>query len=97
MKVCHHLLDLLLGLFEMVSELLVVNSKVCHSLSLVSRCLVVGGGRGGQIVDSFCVSSSVGLVGVRANAGNSVFTFTLLFCEERGFKGSPRLCCGREF
>ena len=97
MKVCHHLLDLLLGLLELVGELLVGDCKVCHRLSLVSRGLAVCGGSGGQLVESFCGGSSVGVVGVRAGGGNSVVTFTLFFREERGFEGSPRSCYGRKF
>ena len=97
MKVCHHLLYLLVGLLELVGELLVGDSKVCHRLSLVSRGLEVGGGSGGQIVESFCGGSSVGVVGVRAGRGNTVVTFTLLFYEEHGFEGSPRSCYGQEF
>ena len=47
MDVCHHLLDLFLGLLELVGELLVGAGKVCHRLSLVGRGLAVGGGSGG--------------------------------------------------
>ena len=46
MEVCHHLLDLLLGLLELVGELLVGYAKVFHLLSLVGRGLAVGGGSG---------------------------------------------------
>ena len=47
MEVFHHLLNLLLGLLELVGELLVCASQVCHSLRLVGRGLAVGGGSGG--------------------------------------------------
>ena len=47
MKVCYHLMNLLLGLLELVGELLVGAVKVCHRLSLFSRGLAVGGGSGG--------------------------------------------------
>ena len=39
-------MDLLLGLLELVGELLVGSGKVCHHLSLVGRSLAVGGGSG---------------------------------------------------
>ena len=39
----------------------------------------------------------MGVAGVRAGGGNPVVTFTILFCEERGFEGIPRSCYGREF
>ena len=47
MEVCHHLLDLLMGLLELVGELLVGAGEVCHRLSLVGRDLAVGGSSGG--------------------------------------------------
>ena len=47
MEICHHLLDLLLGLLELVGQLMVGAGKVCHRLSLVGRGLAVGGGSGG--------------------------------------------------
>ena len=97
MEVCHHLLYLLLGLLELVGELLVGAGKVCHRLSLVGRGLAVGGGSGGYIVESFCGGSSVGVVGVRTGGGNSVVTFDFLFREECGFECSPRSCYVREF
>ena len=47
MQVCHNLLDFLLGLLELVGELLVGAGKVFHHLSLVGRGLAVGGGISG--------------------------------------------------
>ena len=47
MEVCHHLLDLSLGLLELFGELLVCAGKLCHRLSLVGRGLAVSGGSGG--------------------------------------------------
>ena len=88
MEVCHHLLNLLLGLLELVGELLICASQVCHRFRLVDRCLAVGGGSGG---------SSVGVVCVRAGGGNSIVAFAFLFREERDFEGSPRSCYSREF
>ena len=46
MEVCHHLLNLFLGLLELVGELLVFSSQVCYFLCLVGRRLEVGGGSG---------------------------------------------------
>ena len=47
MEVCHNLLDLLLGLLDLVGELLVGIGKVCHRLSLVGCGLAAGGICGG--------------------------------------------------
>ena len=47
MEVFHHLLNLLLVLLELVRELLVCASQVCHRFFLVCRGLAVGGGSGG--------------------------------------------------
>ena len=44
MEVCHHLLDLFMGLLELVGELLVGAGKVCHHLSLDGPGLAFGGG-----------------------------------------------------
>ena len=44
MEVCHHLLDMLLGLLELVGELLVGAGKVFHRLRLVGHGLAVSGG-----------------------------------------------------
>ena len=41
------MLNLLLGLLELVGELLVCASQVCHRFRLVGRGLAVGGGSGG--------------------------------------------------
>ena len=92
-----HLLNLFLGLLELVGELLVGAGKVFHRLSLVGRGLAVGGGSGGYIVEILCGGSYVGVVGVRAGGGNFVVSFTFLFRGERGFEGSPRSCYGCEF
>ena len=46
MKVCYHLLDLLLGLLKMVGKLLVGSGKVFHRLSLVICRFSVDGGSG---------------------------------------------------
>ena len=43
----HHILTLLLGLLELVGELLVCASQVCHRFRLVGRGLAFGGGSGG--------------------------------------------------
>ena len=76
MEVCHNLLDLFLGLLDLVSELLVGAGKVCHRLSLVGHGLSVGGDSSGYIVESFYGGSAVGFVGVCAGGGNSVVSFT---------------------
>ena len=47
MEVCHHMLDLLMGLLDLVGYLLVGVGKVSHRLCLVGRGLAVGGGSGG--------------------------------------------------
>ena len=47
MEVFHHLLNLVLGLLELVGELLVCASQVCHRFRLVGRRLAVDGGSGG--------------------------------------------------
>ena len=47
MEVFHHLLNLLLGLLELVDELLVCAGQVCYRFHLVGRGLEVGGGSGG--------------------------------------------------
>ena len=47
MEVCHHLLDLLLGLLKLVGDLLVVAGEVFHLLSLIGRGLAVSNGSGG--------------------------------------------------
>ena len=47
MEVCHNLLDMLMGLLELIGELLVGTLKFCHRLNLVGRGLAVGGGGGG--------------------------------------------------
>ena len=44
MEVFHHLLDLLLGLLDLVGELLVDAGKVFHRFGLVGHGLAVGGG-----------------------------------------------------
>ena len=46
MEVCHNLLNLLLGLLELMGKLLVFSSQVCHHFRLVGCCLAVGGGSG---------------------------------------------------
>ena len=43
----HNLLNLLLGLLDLVGELLVCASQVCHRFRLVGRGLAVGGSSGG--------------------------------------------------
>ena len=40
-------MNLLLGLLELVGELLVCTSQVCYRFLLVGRGLAVGGGSGG--------------------------------------------------
>ena len=47
MEVFHHLLNLLLGLLELVGKLLICASQVYHRLRWVGRGLAVGGGSGG--------------------------------------------------
>ena len=47
MEVCHHLLDMFLGLLELVGKLMVGTVKVCHHLSLVVRGSAVAGVIGG--------------------------------------------------
>ena len=41
MEVYHHLLNMLLGLLELVDELLACASRVCHRFRLVGRGLAV--------------------------------------------------------
>ena len=77
MEVCRHLLNLLLGLLELVGKLLVCASQVCHRFRLVGRGLVVGG----YIVERFCGGSSMGVFCVRTGGGNSVVAFAFLFRE----------------
>ena len=73
------MLNLLLGLLELVGELLVCASQVFHCLRLVVRGLAVRGSSGGYIVESFCGGSSVGVVCVRTGRGNSSAAFDFLF------------------
>ena len=47
MEVFHRLLTLMLGRLELVGELLVCASQVCHRFRLVGRSLEFGGGSGG--------------------------------------------------
>ena len=53
MEVFHNLLNLLLGLLELLVELLVCASHIFHRFRLVGRGLAVSGGSGGYIVESF--------------------------------------------
>ena len=78
MESFHHFLNFLLGLLELVGELLVCASQVCHRFRLVGCFLAVGGGSGCYIVKSFCGGSSVGIVCVRTDGGNSIVTFAFL-------------------
>ena len=74
-------MNLLLGLLELVGELLVCASQVFHCLRLVVRGLAVRGSSGGYIVEIFFGGSSVGVVCVRTGGGNSIAAFAFLFRE----------------
>ena len=97
MDVFHHLLNMLLGLLELVGKLLVCASQVCHRFRLVGRSLEFGGGSGGYIVESFYSGSSVGVVCIRSGGGNSIVSLAFLFREERGFECSPHSRYRQEF
>ena len=49
-QICHHLLELLLGLLKLLGKILVRYRQVCDHLRLVCRCLTICGGGYGKVV-----------------------------------------------